>query len=153
MYNAPCGIQVARIESLLFRLLKAVLIPITIKYFLFEVVWTVFKFPNTGESWCTDDSCISLAAAICRELQKGYHGIIPWSWFSFVPKELVKLSKPDHIFENDSFIESYDMYTYKFLITILGFWIYPFNCNSRRPWFRNHPQPDKNVFIIMTCIY
>jgi hypothetical protein len=31
----PCGIHVARTESLLFLLLKAVLIPTTIRYFLF----------------------------------------------------------------------------------------------------------------------
>lgn len=41
--NAPWGIQVERTESLRLRLLKAVLIPMTIKYFLFKVDLTFFK--------------------------------------------------------------------------------------------------------------
>lgn len=51
---SPFGIQVSRTESLRFRLLKAVLIPITIKYFLFE-------FPD-GVSF-DKDWCSALAAA------------------------------------------------------------------------------------------
>lgn len=45
----PCGIQVARTESLLFRLLKAVLMPITIKYFLFLAGSLILKSSDTGE--------------------------------------------------------------------------------------------------------
>lgn len=59
---APCGIQVARTESLRFRLLKAVLIPITIKYFLFFVDSATLWSSDMRESFNTD-SWAALAAA------------------------------------------------------------------------------------------
>lgn len=152
MYNAPCGIQVARIESLLFRLLKAVLIPITIKYFLFEVDWTVFKFPNTGESWCTDDSCISVAAAICRKLQKGYHVIIPCSWFHLCPKNLLSYQNLTTYLK---MIHLLKVMTY----TLTSFWLQ----SSGSEFILSTAILDGHdsgtihnlisVFIIMACIY
>lgn len=63
LINKPCGIQVSRTESLLFLLLKAVLIPITIKYFLFPDDSPFFFIsPDIGEP-LTIDSCVALAAA------------------------------------------------------------------------------------------
>lgn len=61
--NKPCGIHVARTESLRFRLLKAVLIPITIKYLLFrdDPVFT-FSESDTGDPFVMV-SCTALAAA------------------------------------------------------------------------------------------
>jgi transcriptional regulator of nitric oxide reductase len=57
--NVPCGIQVARTESLRLRLLKAVLIPMTIKYFLFILVSSFFKFSDMEKPSITD-SCAAL---------------------------------------------------------------------------------------------
>jgi hypothetical protein len=45
----PCGIHVARTESLLFLLLKAVLIPMTIRYFLFPDDSFFFGSCDKGE--------------------------------------------------------------------------------------------------------
>ena len=58
----PCGIHVARIESLLFLLLKAVLIPITIRYFLFLDDSALLTSVDNGEP-LSKDSCAVLAAA------------------------------------------------------------------------------------------
>lgn len=58
----PCGIHVARTESLLFRLLKAVLIPTTIKYLLFPDDSVSFNSSDRGEP-LRIDSCVALAAA------------------------------------------------------------------------------------------
>lgn len=57
----PWGIHVARTESLLFRLLKAVLIPTTIRNLLFPDE-SVFESPDEGEP-LRIDSCVALAAA------------------------------------------------------------------------------------------
>uniref|UniRef100_A0A2P2KAB5 Putative beta-1 3-galactosyltransferase 2 isoform X3 n=1 Tax=Rhizophora mucronata TaxID=61149 RepID=A0A2P2KAB5_RHIMU len=46
---SPWGIHVARTESLLFRLLKAVLIPITIKYLLLLEDSAFLKSSDKGE--------------------------------------------------------------------------------------------------------
>lgn len=61
LIHEPCGIQVARTESLLFRLLKAVFIPTTIKYLLFPDNSMSFN-SSIGEPLKTD-SCAALAAA------------------------------------------------------------------------------------------
>lgn len=58
----PCGIQVARTESLLFRLLKAVFIPMTIRYFLFLVNSRIFRSWVIGEPLIVE-SCNAHAAA------------------------------------------------------------------------------------------
>lgn len=58
----PWGIHVARIESLLFRLLKAVLIPTTIKNRLFPCGCFFHISSDTGAPFCKD-SCTDLAAA------------------------------------------------------------------------------------------
>lgn len=60
--NEPCGIQVARTESLRFRLLKAVLTPRTIKYFLFPIDSVTFRSSDIGEP-LSMDSCAAFAAA------------------------------------------------------------------------------------------
>lgn len=58
----PWGIHVARTESRLFLLLKAVLIPTTIKYLLFPDDWVFFRSSDEGEPLCID-SWAALAAA------------------------------------------------------------------------------------------
>ena len=57
----PCGIQVLRIESLLLRLLKAVLMPITMKYFRLPADSEALYSSETGEP-LRNDSCRVLAA-------------------------------------------------------------------------------------------
>lgn len=49
MIKSPCGIQVVRTESLRFLLLKAVLIPITMKYFFLVLDSIVSDFPDTAQ--------------------------------------------------------------------------------------------------------
>lgn len=58
----PFGIQVVRTESLLFRLLKAVFIPMTMRYFLFLVNSGIFTSSVMGEP-LSIESCKDLAAA------------------------------------------------------------------------------------------
>lgn len=58
----PCGIHVVRTESLLLRLLKAVLIPTTIRYLLFPDDSAFFNSSDNGEP-LRMDSCAALAAA------------------------------------------------------------------------------------------
>lgn len=58
----PWGIHVARTESLRFRLLKAVFIPITIRYFCLPIGPLNFESSDWGDPLSTD-SCTALAAA------------------------------------------------------------------------------------------
>lgn len=60
--HKPCGIHVARTESLLFRLLNAVFIPITMKYFLFIVESFCAVVSGVGEP-LSIESCAAFAAA------------------------------------------------------------------------------------------
>ena len=60
--HIPWGIQVARTESLRLRLLKAVLTPTTIKYFLFLLDPEILRSSDMGEP-LSIDTCAALAAA------------------------------------------------------------------------------------------
>lgn len=60
----PLGIQVLRIESRLLRLLKAVFIPITMKYFDRPLDSVTLKFKSSDKGApLSSDSCADLAAA------------------------------------------------------------------------------------------
>lgn len=60
--SEPCGSQVARTESLLLRLLNAVFIPTTMKYFCLPFDSVSFRSSDKGEP-LSIDSCVALAAA------------------------------------------------------------------------------------------
>ena len=62
LFFQPCGIHVARTESLLLRLLNAVFIPTTIRYLLFPDDSVFFESSDKGEP-LRMDSCAALAAA------------------------------------------------------------------------------------------
>lgn len=61
-HGKPCSIHVARSESLLLRLLKAVLMPTTIKYFLFLADSGIFKSWDKGELLSTESWRVLAAA-------------------------------------------------------------------------------------------